>query len=379
MNSRSCDNLSMTGKVRRNRGNFYIDLWWEGTRYSIYSDRDGVSFGKSQKHADRLLSHIRYEIDHGIFEPKAYIKRELKGLLFANYAEVWLERQRLKMEQGFLARETFRTRQRHIKNHLAPLLASRNIRDFNAGVLEDLMLRLPKDLSAKSVKDILGTLRKIFGDAQDREDISRIPKFPKVDVGEPETKWLGPEEQEEILDQITDLCRKAFFIFLMDMGCRPSEGRALRWECVSFKTDRVKIIAGMDGEVYRPSTKEKDKRELPMSPRVIEALKALPRDLCGFVFTFRGRPFTHKLIDRTWRRACKAVGIEGICLYQGTKHSLGTWAATSGIPMNLIQDYFGHKCQSSTRRYAKLAKVETLRVMHQPRANCMQFEKKKNK
>ena len=47
--------------------------------------------------------------------------------------------------------------------------------------------------------------------------------------------------------------------------------------------------------------------------------------------------------------------------------------------MNLIQDYFGHKCQSSTRRYAKLAEVETLRVMHRPRADRMQFPKTKDK
>jgi len=39
----------------------------------------------------------------------------------------------------------------------------------------------------------------------------------------------------------------------------------------------------------------------------------------------------------------------------------------------------GHKCQSSTRRYAELAKVEALRIMHQPRANRLQLKKSKDK
>ena len=57
---------SMRGKVRKNRNKHYIDLWWKGHRYPIYSDKDGVPFGVSPDHAERMLAHIRYEIDHGI-------------------------------------------------------------------------------------------------------------------------------------------------------------------------------------------------------------------------------------------------------------------------------------------------------------------------
>ena len=101
-----------------------------------------------------------------------------------------------------------------------------------------------------------------------------------------------------------------------------------------------------------------------MSDRVMVAFKGLPRALSGFVFVYRGRPFTHKLIHRAWERACAAVGIEGVTLYQGTKHSKGTWAVNQGIPLNLIQDFFGHKSPESTRRYAKLLRAQTLKIMH---------------
>jgi integrase len=366
--------FSMRGKVRKKRENHCIDLHWKGERYFLYSDKDGVAFGPSIRHAERMLAHINYEIDHGIFDPKNYIKRELKSLLFANYAQAWLDRQQSRAEKGRLSREYIRSVSSYLRNHLIPALASKSIRDINAGGIEDLVDGF-EDISAKTIRNIIFTLHKILKDAKRRGDINKLPEFPKIEVGEPDTRWLLPEDTMRIIGAIPCPVRRAFFIFLAEMGCRPGEARALRWEKVDFRKGMVKIAAGMDGEIFRPTTKEKDARELPMSESVMEALESLPRSLNGFVFTYRGRPFTHKLIDRTWRKACKEVGIEGITLYQGTKHSKGTWAATQGIPMNLIQDYFGHKSQASTRRYAKIAKKEIFKVLHYPSANRVQKEK----
>ncbi len=56
--------FSMRGKVRKDRQNYYIDLWWQGKRNRIFSDKDGVSFGDSKKHTERMLAHINYENDY---------------------------------------------------------------------------------------------------------------------------------------------------------------------------------------------------------------------------------------------------------------------------------------------------------------------------
>jgi integrase len=70
----------------------------------------------------------------------------------------------------------------------------------------------------------------------------------------------------------------------------------------------------------------------------------------GYVFTYRGKPLQRKL---TWRTAAKKAGVY-IGQYQGTKHSLGTWAVNNVVPLNIIQAYRGHKSSSTTKRYAKL-------------------------
>jgi integrase len=354
-------NFAMNGSVRQDRNSFFVDIRWQGERCRIFSDKDGTPLD-SKRRADRLLSHIRYEIDHGLFDPKNYVKRELKALLFVNHVESWLGRQQLRVEAGEIAREYLRSSGAWVRNYLIPFFGKRNIRDIHEGMVEDFLLQLPPRLSKKSRANIANLLHKILRDAFRRHDIARIPDFPKIEVGEPEIKWITPEEQAQIMSHVKCPIRKAFFLFLMHQGCRPGEARALRWEDIDWRTQTVTIHAAMDQETYRPTTKEKDIRILPLHPAVITGLKDLPRALSGYVFTYRGKPLQKKLTWRTWRTAAKKAGID-IGQYQGTKHSLGNWAVNNGVPLNIIQAYMGHKSSSTTKRYAKL-QVESLKVMH---------------
>jgi hypothetical protein len=101
-------NFAMNGSVRQDRNSFLGDIRWQGEWCRIFSDKDGTPLD-SQRRADRLLSHIRHEIDHGLFDPKNYVKRELKALLFVNHVESWLRRQHLRVEAGEIAREYLRS------------------------------------------------------------------------------------------------------------------------------------------------------------------------------------------------------------------------------------------------------------------------------
>ena len=349
----------MAGKIRRNRENFYIDLPWRGQRIRLFSDREGNPL-YSERQAARLLERIRSEIDAEEFNPKNYIKRELKALRLDTYAQAWVGRQKLRLEAGEISHGYYNFLQGTVRCHIIPHLGSRDIRSFTKGILEDFLVMVPG--SPKTKKNILGVIRAIFADAQDREDILKIPKFPKITVAEPQVRWLDPEAQDAILEQFADPVRKAFFTFLVHMGVRPGEGRGLRWEDIDWERKTVTIHAAMDLNHYRPTTKEKDVRTLPLPDEVITSLKGLPRSLSGFAFTFRGKPFGKQAVYEWWQKASTAAG-HNIPLYQGTKHSKGCQARLQGIPLDVIQDWFGHKSAASTRRYAKL-QVETLKIMH---------------
>lgn len=359
----SAYNFCMAGKVRKNRENFYIDLHFRGERLKLYSDKEGVPYF-SERHAARILERIRSEIDADEFNPKNYIKREIKALRLENYVVAWLGRQKLRLEAGEISHGYFAELRYAVHKHLIPHLGDRDIRHMNKGHLDDFLAKLK--MSAKSKKNTLGVLRSVFTDAVDREEILRLPKFPKIEVGDPQIRWLDPEAQDAILEQFKDPVRKAFFTFLVHLGVRPGEARALKWEDFDWTHETVTIHAAMDRSHYRPSTKEKDVRTLPLPGEVIGPLKDIwptsTRPLSGFVFTFRGAPFGKQAVYEWWTKAAKTVGYD-ISLYQGTKHSLGCRARLQGVPLDVIQDWFGHKSAASTRRYAKI-QVESLKVMH---------------
>ncbi len=330
---------------------YYLDLPWHGQKIKLYSDQDGYPLD-SYERAARLLNHVRFEIDRGAFDPKNYVKRDLRQLQFANYFEAWYKRKAQEQERGQISLSYLRSCRTWFAR-LMPFFGLVNIREINEGKLEDFVLSLPPELSPKTVSNILGVLHKILSDAHRRRDIREMPRFPRIQQVEPEIKWITREQQEEILSHVKCQATKALFVFLMFTGARPGEARALRWEDINWKEMTVRIHAAMDRETYRPCTKERDVRIIPLHPEVLTVLRQIPRALTGYVFTLSGEPLTANVIQKTWTRAAEKAGIK-IGLYQGTKHSLGCKLLNEGVREEVLQAIFGHKDRESTKRYAKL-------------------------
>lgn len=330
---------------------YYLDMPWRGEKIRLYSDQDGYPLD-SHDRAARLLNHVRFEIDRGIFDPKNYVKRDLRQLQFANYAAAWLKRKAQEQERGQLSLSYLRSCQKCLRR-LNEFFSLTNIREINEGKLEDFVLSLPSTLAPKTVANILGVLHKILADAHRRRDISILPNFPRVPQVEQEIKWLTKDQQEAVLQHVACPVRRALYVFMMFTGCRPGEARALKWEDVRWKEKVATIHAAMDEEIYRPYTKERDVRIIPLHPAVCDALTLLLRSLSGYVFAINNKPLTGAQIYKTWTRAATKAGIR-INLYQGTKHSLGCQLLNSGVREELIQALMGHKDRKSTKRYAKM-------------------------
>jgi integrase len=238
--------------------------------------------------------------------------------------------------------------------YFLPFFGKMSIRDIREAHIEDFKNQLPEHLSPKTVYNILGVFRKLMHDAYRRRDILSMPTFPKIPLNEPHTRFLWPEEQEKILAQVKDPVYRTFYLFLMMQGCRPGEARALRWENIDLKNDIVVIRAAFDRGVYRPHTKERDVRVLPLHPNVKQALLKLPRSLAGFVFVNRfGRPLSSYRVDEIWRQAARASGVKATC-YEGTRHSFASQAINRGVSQRQVGAFLRHKWDSSTRRYAKV-------------------------
>ena len=340
---------------------YYIDIWWRGQRHRIFTGRDNYPLD-SWERAHRLLTTIREAIDRGSFDPREFVRKEIKGLVFENYVAAWLERRRHECERQHLAKSYFKQLRGAVNNYFVPFFMGKNLRDIRAGDILEFRNSLPKSIRPKTVRNLLGMLHKLFQDAKALGDILHVPAFPKIQTKEPVTNWIDHDTQRRILAHISDPVYRTFYLFLIYQGCRPSEARALRWEKIDFRNDLVTIDAAFDLNEYRPCTKEKDVRVLPLHPEVKEALSRLPRHLTGFVFVNRhGRPLSASQVYVHWRKAAEKAGVR-ITPYEGTRHSLASQAINRGVPERIVGDMLGHKTLASTRRYAKL-RAESLKLM----------------
>jgi integrase len=338
---------------------FFVDFPWNGQRIKLYTGKDGHPLD-SWERAYRMLTAMRNEIDLGKFDPKDYAPQEIKNLRFETYMQAWIERRTREQERRHISKSYLKKIQGYAKNYYLPFFQKISIRDIREAHIEDFRDQLPAQLSGKTVYNIMGVLHKLFQDAYRRRDILLMPTFPRIQVGEAVIKWITAEEQERILARVKEPVYRSYFLFLMHQGCRPAEGRALKWEDVKFRENTVIIRAAMDMDEYRPFTKERDVRYLPLHPEVREALGKLARSLSGYVFINRaGRPLSATRVRMHWQKAARAAGIDIGC-YQGTKHSLGSQAINRGVSERLLAEFFGHRDLRSTRRYTKV-QTETLK------------------
>lgn len=172
-------------KCKTTPDKYYIDFLWNGERIRVFRYKDSDPF-TSYEAAKRFLTVMRAEVDAGRFSPKDYIRVEIRGLQFTNYAIAWLDRRNKEVEQGLLSRGYLRSSGSYIRNHMGPFFRDRSVKDIHEGFIEDFQLQLPKHLKPKTIKNIMGLLQKIFADAcHKRRDIARMPVFPEIPVGKP--------------------------------------------------------------------------------------------------------------------------------------------------------------------------------------------------
>jgi integrase len=136
---------------------------------------------------------------------------------------------------------------------------------------------------------------------------------------------------------------------------RPSETRALQWEDVDLKHDRITIRRHYSLSQIRPATKAKQIKILPLDGEVRKTLQTLPRHISSpFVFWKgkMGRSFSESWARKLWKRISSSLGVN-ISLYQGTRHSSAT-EAVNRVGVDATQEFLHHTNRAMTKRYAKV-------------------------
>ncbi|MEW6375095.1 MAG: tyrosine-type recombinase/integrase [Thermodesulfobacteriota bacterium] len=282
-----------------------------GKHMKLYFDSRGIPFS-SYEQADRILTKIRAEIDAGSFDPSRYVPTKLKPLQLTNYAEKWLKDREAEVEKRVLSPSYLKELRRFVRIFQEHFGAT-DIRDIGTRRVKEFYLSLKG--SPKYISNVLSALHKMMVDALDYGDISTMPKFPEFEIPEADFRTIDLDQQNAIIQAIPNPIDRAYVLFTARQMVRPSETRALFWEDVDFKYDRVTIRRHFSLNELRETTKSKRIKILPLNLEVREALMRLPRHIRSpFVFQKDGLPYSESYARKLWNRITSGMGVKNFFL-----------------------------------------------------------------
>lgn len=159
---------------------------------------------------------------------------------------------------------------------------------------------------------------------------------------------IVPEDWKKIagiLSQRRNLLYVVIAEFAIETGMREDEIFRMAWKDIDLQSRKV-IVEGKDTS----ATGQRKKRTVPLSPRAIELLTALPRHIDSQIPVFQvERKTSADGLSRAFTAACKSIGLAGGC-FHCTRHEAASRMAPH-FPMLTLMKIFGWKTPAMAARY----------------------------
>jgi hypothetical protein len=317
------------------------------TKYG-YQVRFGRKIGKHFKTlaaAERFLTGLRYETDRGTFDLRDY--RSNMPLGFSNLADKWLELKRQQVKP-----RSFNNLRNYIEK-AAGIWGNANIKNIRYGHIEDFLFSQP--VSSKTCSNIKSCLHSFFKWVSRREGIP-MPDFPEVAF---ELGWrniIDIDTQQAIIEEVKRITWEVNHKIWFGIHCLATYVSVRPGELMAVKERFINIRLG---GVVIPHPKEKRPKIVYLLPEDIEFIKSLPQGLPDLYF-FRhgpgrsgvasGAKFGPRYLYKWWKKACSSLGIEGVDLYGGTRHSTVTALGRICTPEE-VKDATGHTSEAFERYF----------------------------
>lgn len=217
-------------------------------------------------------------------------------------------------------------------------------------------------LSAASLQKHRGVL-KLFYDFLFRTKGVRVPGFPKLQKPKSSATYLSLKEVEKLFDTCDESLlgkrNKALLALYYGLGLRRKEGVDLKVEDLDFNKE----------EVFISKSKTNHQRRVPMSDHVKDILddyvfnvreKLVPQDksTSAVLVTEKGRPLSNASVAYVLKKLLTESKIKTHASTHTLRHSIATHLLQSGMKLESIAQFLGHRSLDSTQIYTHLATQE---------------------
>jgi len=315
--------------------------------------------------AEALLGGWRFERWKGTFDPRDYMASEPLGVI--NLGLQYLERKRVRVGDKHY---------RNIKNDMYKVMehfGNVNIKTIGYGELEDFLHPsknsvVTSGLSSKSRFNLRSTISDFYKWLVRRRILKRheVPELPEVPFKLGYRNTITRETQDQIVDKVVELTRDfnpriwiAINFLLTYVNVRPGELIQIKEGDIDLDRKRITL--------RRETTKEGHEKYIFLIDEDVEFLRTIPKGFSNLPF-FRhlkgngaakpGQQFGHDYLYKWWKKACKELGIEGVDLYGGTRHSTVIHLREQGFSPEEVKRASMHSTNKAFERYLQITANE---------------------
>jgi integrase/recombinase XerD len=156
---------------------------------------------------------------------------------------------------------------------------------------------------------------------------------------------LGVDEVDSLLSHVRSLKHRTLLLTLYAAGLRLSEASSLTIADIDSQRMQLRIGNG----------KGKKERHVPLSPRLLDALREYWKQVRSPHYLFPGKDFDTPLSSTTIQKTCKQAALKaGICKRvtpHTMRHSYATGLLEAGVDLLTIGRLLGHKSFLTTMVY----------------------------
>ncbi len=337
---------------------------YSGSSFIVRFGRDISERCRSYDHAAQFLTGLRHETAKGSFDKRDY--KSDNPLSFAKQIDKWLD-----IKRGEVSQSQYMSCKRYIEAAL-DFIGDKNVKHIRYANIEDFLTSslAKKRWSDKTRSNVRSVIHDFFVWLEAREDIP-VPKMPHIKFELGYRTITDIETRQQILDEVWRIApsKVAFGVELLATYPALRPGDLLRVTEADLRGDVLTII---------DPTKQRDKpklvrllehhadhwRDLMLSIPVINGSPLMFRHQQTRKGCRKDQPYGKRYFYKWWIKACDNLGIKGLDLYGGTRHTTTTALADLADPASAkmasghqTNKAFDRYCQAADKTAFKMAKL----------------------
>lgn len=199
------------------------------------------------------------------------------------------------------------------------------------------------DVSASTIRSELAILGTALKWAVKMDLIEKAPYVPLPEGSPPRELWITRKDADKLVKAAGSFHIELFILIAKNTAARAGAILGLRWEQV--KGGRIDF-----NEPGKPRTRKK-RAEVPVTPELAKALEVAKMGArTPFVIEYAGKRVGS--VKKGFARAAARAGLPDVTPHV-LRHSVATWLAGDGVPLEQIAAMLGNSVKIVERVYAK--------------------------